>query len=151
MADALCDLFNSFCTFGGGHAGEMDNAKFAKFAKDTKIIDKKFTTTDIDLIFSKIKPKGERKISYDVFRTQGLSEIAGKKGISVEELTTLIIGNGGPQSSGTQAEAVRFHDDKESYTGVYAKGGPTNVDNKTSDLSQIANRGDADVRGVAKH
>jgi len=37
------------------------------------------------------------------------------------------------------------------YTGVYAKGGPTNVDKHTNvDLSSHLDRGDADVRGVKK-
>ena len=35
---------------------------------------------------------------------------------------------GGPQFAGTKADNVKFHDDKSQYTGVYAQGGPTNVD-----------------------
>lgn len=34
--------------------------------------------------------------------------------------------------------------------GVYKNGGPTNVDNGTSDLSNITDRSAADVRGVKK-
>ena len=30
----------------------------------------------------------------------------------------------------TKADNVRFHDDKSTYTGVYARGGPTNVDSQ---------------------
>ena len=62
-----------------------------------------------------------------------------------------IIAVGGPVFHATQAEAVRFHDDKSSYTGVYAQGGPTNVDKQNvSDISQILDRSAADVRGVKK-
>ena len=49
-------LFKSYCTFGAKDAAPlMDNAKFAKFARDTKILDKKLTSTDVDIIFSKVK------------------------------------------------------------------------------------------------
>jgi hypothetical protein len=36
---------------------EMDGAKFAKFCRDTKIVDKKFTNTDVDLTYAKAKAK----------------------------------------------------------------------------------------------
>jgi len=36
--------------------------------------------------------------------------------------------HGGPTFTGTKADHVKFHDDKSLYTGVYARGGPTNVD-----------------------
>ena len=36
--------------------------------------------------------------------------------------------HGGPTFSGTKADNVKFHDDKNLYTGVYAQGGPTNID-----------------------
>lgn len=58
---------------------------------------------------------------------------------------------GGPKFAGTKADHVKFHDDKNLYTGVYAKGGPTNVDrDKISDISQTCDRSAADVRGVKK-
>ena len=46
----------------------MDGAKFVKFARDCHIIDKKITTTDIDIIFNKVKEKGERKINFEQFQ-----------------------------------------------------------------------------------
>lgn len=46
--------------------------------------------------------------------------MADKKGIDVEALKELIINAGGPTYSGTQADHVKFHDDKSLYTGVYA-------------------------------
>jgi len=58
---------------------------------------------------------------------------------------------GGPVFTGTKAEAVKYHDDKSLYTGVYANGGPTNVDkDNISDISQTCDRSDADVRGIKK-
>ena len=46
----LEQVFNAFCTFGGGQAGHMDNAKFAKLCHDSGLINKKFTSTDADII-----------------------------------------------------------------------------------------------------
>ena len=44
-------------------------------------------------------------------------------------------------TSTTQAEAVRFHDDQSLYTGVYARGGPTNTnDGYNLSLDAIADR-----------
>lgn len=51
-------MFRSFCTFGGGLHEEgiyMDGAKFGKFCRDTKILDKKLTSTDADIIFAQVK------------------------------------------------------------------------------------------------
>eukprot|EP00659_Diplonema_papillatum_P009157 gene9157-14200_t len=125
----------------------MTNAMFAKFCKDSRVLDRKFTATDADLLFSKIKPKGGRTISFDCFRYQGVPEIALKKGIKTDELVERMLSNHGPTSSGTVGDNVRFHDDKSQYTGVHKNGGPTNVDLGTSDLAFITNRGEADVRG----
>ena len=42
-----------------GAPGAMDNAKFAKCCNDSGLINRKFTSTDADIIFSKVKVKGE--------------------------------------------------------------------------------------------
>ena len=110
----LEQTFNAFCTFGGGQAGAMDNAKFAKLCADSGLINKKFTSTDADIIFSKVKPKGERRISYmDFLWTVDL--MAESKQTSYGNIANSML-NGGPASSGTKADAVRFHDDKSQYT-----------------------------------
>ncbi len=51
------DVFRSFCSFGAGRdeLALMDNAKFAKLFRDLKLLDKKVTSTDVDIIFSKVK------------------------------------------------------------------------------------------------
>ena len=140
-----------FQAFAGGN--EMDGKSFAKVAKDCGLLDKKLTSTDIDLIFAKIKDKSARKITFDQFTT-GITHMATKKGVTAADLTATITAAGGPKFTGTKADAVKFHDDKSLYTGVYAKGGPTNVDagrgGGVSDISQLCDRTGADVRGVKK-
>lgn len=64
----------------------MEGKTFAKFAKDTKILDKKLTATDIDLIFAKAKKKTERKITYTEFE-HAIAMCAEKKGVEADALT----------------------------------------------------------------
>ena len=131
----------------------MDGKTLAKLAKDCHLLDKKLTVTDIDLIFAKVKTKGARKITPEQY-VAALYEIADKKGISFDELSAHICSVGGPVFTGTKAAKVKWHDDKTTYTGVYANGGPTSVDKgKTviTDIQQLCDRSAADVRGVKKH
>ncbi len=62
------------------------------------------------------------------------------------------ISKSGPKFKGTKAEYVKFHDDKTTYTGVYAKGGPERFDkgNKIPDLSKLTNRKKGTIRGINK-
>lgn len=113
----------------------MDGKTFAKVAKDTKILDKNLTATDMDLIFAHVKDKAARKINFTQFK-KGIEECATKKKTTFEDLSHKICSVGGPVFTGTKAEKVKYHDDKSLYTGVYAQGGPTNVDhNNVSDIS----------------
>eukprot|EP00217_Crustomastix_stigmatica_P002796 CAMPEP_0183819806 /NCGR_PEP_ID=MMETSP0803_2-20130417/64325_1 /TAXON_ID=195967 /ORGANISM="Crustomastix stigmata, Strain CCMP3273" /LENGTH=798 /DNA_ID=CAMNT_0026064695 /DNA_START=85 /DNA_END=2481 /DNA_ORIENTATION=- len=118
----LQECYDAFCSFGGGKAGpkgyEMDNAKFAKLARECELLDKKCTSTSIDIIFSKAKPKGERKIMYKSFLV-ALDLVAAEKGMTFDEMAQVILSKGGPASSGTKADSVKFHDDKSMYTGAY--------------------------------
>jgi hypothetical protein len=59
--DTLKQVFADYC----GGQKTMDGKSFAKLAKDTKLLDKKLTATDLDLIFAKIKDKSERRITFD--------------------------------------------------------------------------------------
>lgn len=45
--------------------------------------------------------------------------VAEKKGIEYDALIAKILAAGGPASSGTQADNVKFHDDKSLYTGSF--------------------------------
>ena len=43
----LEQVFEAFCTFGGGEAGMLDSAKFNKLAKECSLIDKKVNSNSI--------------------------------------------------------------------------------------------------------
>lgn len=146
------DIATIFSQFSAGQK-EMDGKTLLKFVKDSGLLDKtKMTSIDVDIIFAKVKAKGARKIDVNQFKA-ACENIATKKGITMADLLTQAGNAGGPKFVGTKADFVKFHDDKTTYTGVYAQGGPTNVDTKggqISDISQLCDRTSANVRGVKK-
>jgi len=106
--------------------GEMDGKTFAKLCRDTSLLDKKFTATDVDLIFAKAVSKGQRRIDYNKFEV-ALQLIADKKGMTIDDIHDSVLSVRGPVLAGTVADNVRFHDDKSTYTGVHVNGGPESV------------------------
>ena len=72
MEDQLLEKFNAFCSFGSNRAvtaSEIDNFKFSKLCKECNIIDKKVTTTDVDIIFNRAKKsKTDRKLDFEQFK-----------------------------------------------------------------------------------
>ncbi|PFH36140.1 p25-alpha family protein [Besnoitia besnoiti] len=128
-------------------ASVMDGRTFVKLCKDCKVFDKNYTPTDADLIFTKVKAKGAKTITFAEFET-AIGLIAEKKKVSAQELSTQISSANGPVYRGTKALPNKFHDDKSLYTGVHASGGPSTVDGNVSDISQILDRSPATVRGT---
>jgi len=135
----------------------MDSNMFAKLAKECNLIAKTCTKTDIDLIFTRSKPKGGRRIDFKAFKAS-LTLIAEKRfpktfkekgaAAALGKVWEEVVRSDGPLATATRADKVKWHDDRSTYTGVYAKGGPTNVDkDKVRDLSQLADRSPADPRG----
>ena len=60
--------FNSFGVSAGTNLDEMDGKHWMKFCQDTKLLDKKrFTPASVDLIFTKVKKMGSRKINFKQF------------------------------------------------------------------------------------
>eukprot|EP00961_Rhodomonas_salina_P168979 2276839-Rhodomonas_salina.2 len=43
----------------------MDGKSFAKLARDTDLLDTKLSSTDVDLVFARIKEMTERRITYE--------------------------------------------------------------------------------------
>jgi hypothetical protein len=116
-------IFDRFCAFGAGKTGadtEMDNAHFAKFCRDCRLLDASLTAADVDLIHTKARGPIERRINYTTFREVAIPLVAARKNCTVKELIAFIKESEGPASNGTKAEAVKWHDDKAMHTGVFA-------------------------------
>lgn len=113
-----------FTAFAGK---DMDGAEFAKLCRDTQLFDKKFVKEDVDSIFAKVCEKGKRRIGPDQFK-DAVRNVAKKKGCSVSVVQRMLAESAGPILNATKAEANKFHDDKNLYTGVHAAGGPSLID-----------------------
>mmetsp|Transcript_7449 Transcript_7449/g.8851 ORF Transcript_7449/g.8851 Transcript_7449/m.8851 type:complete len:224 (+) Transcript_7449:178-849(+) len=141
--DDLQGVFSAFCATYRQQS--MTNTVWAKFCKDAKLLDKKYTKPDIDMVWSKVAGK-EKKLGFESFKKL-LGGVAGKKGCSYDEVEAHVLNNAKVSSSGTKGES-RFYDDKSTWTGAAVKGGPTTNDNVQT-LSSLSNRDNkADVRGV---
>jgi Ca2+-binding EF-hand superfamily protein len=122
--DTTTDLSETQVKFAAfaGKDGTLDQKELSKMMKDCGIVDSKFNTNSCDLVFTKICPKGQRKIQFAQFM-DAIRNIAMQKGETCEDLRTKIMACTGPILHGTQADAVRLNDDKSTYTGAHATGG----------------------------
>ncbi|XP_066499063.1 tubulin polymerization-promoting protein isoform X1 [Hoplias malabaricus] len=78
---ALEEAFRRFAVHGDTRATgkEMHGKNWSKLCKDCGVIDgKNITLTDVDIVFSKVKNKSGRTITYSQFR-EALSELARKR------------------------------------------------------------------------
>ena len=116
--------------------------------KDCKLVDKRLSTTSLDLIFTRCLPaKGAKKILLDGFYA-ALTEAAKQKRVPLDQFLA-VVASASPSNSGTTAAESRFYDDKSNWTGVATRGGPTNIDNNRQGLNNLLDRSqDFDVRGV---
>lgn len=128
--DILQEAFRKFAIHGDTKATgkEMNGKNFVKLCKDCKIIDgKNVTSTDVDIVFTKVKGKTARVILYEEFN-KALEELAPKKfkGKSKEEaleaMHQLIVGKE-PVNIGVtktlNAGAVDRLTDTSKYTGSH--------------------------------
>jgi len=125
----------------------MDGRTFGKVMADAKVGGKKNIATDADLAFTYVKSQGKNKITAAQFEA-GVRHLTSRLGLQFEDVKSRIVGAGGPQYTGTKADAVRFHDDKSTYTGIYLNGGPSTTGDGPMELHSLLDRSPADVRGV---
>mmetsp|Transcript_16422 Transcript_16422/g.14102 ORF Transcript_16422/g.14102 Transcript_16422/m.14102 type:complete len:95 (-) Transcript_16422:370-654(-) len=84
-----------FTKFAGGNV-EMDGRQFTKTIKDAGLVDKTFTTTDVDIIFAKAKDKSHRKITFAQFE-KALGLVATKRNDPKDKIITAVQNTGGPK------------------------------------------------------
>ncbi len=145
-------LQNIFYNYSGS-THEINERTFQKLYQEAHVMDSDLEKEDLIAIFKKVKPQGAMKIGYEEFK-ESVKLAAAKKKIPQLIFESILSKSHGPKARGTTPEKIRFHDDKTTFTGVHTKGGPTNVDKGHTiigDLSDLANRKEADVRGVVKH
>jgi len=114
--DVTLAIYLKFDKDGNG----MDTRELKKFCEDCGLLDKKLTPQMLDLDFTKVAKK-ERKLTQDHFK-KICRVMASTKGITTGEIQALIEngpGKDGPIMHATKADAVRFHDDESTYTGMH--------------------------------
>lgn len=106
-------------TFKAYAGKDMDGKEFMKFCKDAHMVGHGMTKMDVDIIFTKVVPKGKRRMEFAHFQ-DSCRLIAAKRGQpngQIQEMVQKV--SGGPVLSGTKTEHSRFHDDKSTYTGAH--------------------------------
>jgi hypothetical protein len=106
----LHNVYERFCSFGSNrnlnstfnlNDCSMEGSKFAKLCRETNLLDKNITPTEVDITFNRVKGKTERKINFGQFQ-EALNQLAAKKypGKPTAEAFNLICatitGSGGP-------------------------------------------------------
>lgn len=82
-------LFNVFEAYTGG-APTITSAKFIKMMKDATLIDHDFQQSDVDIIFTKNKEKGQRTVTFDGFKN-ALEMVAAKKQVGSSDVAEFLI------------------------------------------------------------
>jgi len=112
----------TFRAFAGARQ-DLDGRSWTKLCRDCHLIDKRLTATDADLIFARVVPSGQRRIDFGRFEA-ALRLVAEKKSVDELAVRRAVAGSSGPTLNATKTEAVRFHDDRSTYTGTHLHGGP---------------------------
>ncbi|XP_054856153.1 tubulin polymerization-promoting protein family member 3 [Eublepharis macularius] len=127
---ALEESFRKFAVYGDTKATgqEMNGKNWAKLCKDCKVIDGKgVTSTDVDIVFSKVKGKTSRSINMEEFK-KALEELGPKKfkdkskEEAFEAICQLVAGKEPANLGVTKAKAVGAVErltDTSKYTGSH--------------------------------
>ena len=119
---------------------EMDSKQFLKLCKDSGLVTTPATSVAADLCFTKAKARGARRLAFADFLV-ALALLAQEKKCAEADILAQVAACTGPRrNSTTTAEFSRLHDDKDTYTGVYARGGPKTVDSSVPDLAKLLSR-----------
>lgn len=139
--EQLREVFEFYCNFGRSaimtYQDSLDSFMFMKFARECPdLMDRRLNATEVDLIFTKAKPKFERRLLFTHF-LDALSAMAERKYpevTPVEGLRLLLSNHLAPHYDMVQIEMSKTGDteiplagvfkklyDPRSYTGVYAE------------------------------
>jgi hypothetical protein len=143
-------VFLSFAMFGKGQIGSdikprdvrMDGKAFAKVIKEASLMGKALDPTRVDLCFTKCTDKVTKRMNFKQFNA-ALAACAHARSMDVDTFISAVAATE-PHVSGTVTCHVKWHDDRSTYTGVYAQGGPSTVD-KHVELKNLVDRAAQDA------
>ncbi|EEQ99821.1 Tubulin polymerization-promoting protein, putative [Perkinsus marinus ATCC 50983] len=164
---ATANLLEMYKAFTGGDT-MMDGRQFAKLCRDCNIVDKKgLSVNDTDIVFAKVRSRGERKINFGQF-LEAIGEVwrnGGPRSVdsgrpsqqAIGKTSTAGVTKRATGSTSTPAGKVsgprrlagasvpplqgrgpeRFFYDTSTYTGVHKAGGPETIDNHDKGLVEV--------------
>ncbi|XP_038949514.1 tubulin polymerization-promoting protein family member 2 isoform X1 [Rattus norvegicus] len=130
MASEAEKTFHRFAVFGesSSSGNEITNKNFSKLCKDCGIMDgKAVTSTDVDIVFSKVKAKNARTINFQQFQ-EAMKELGQKRfkgknpDEALEDVFKLMEGKDPATTGATKATTVGGVDrltDTSKYTGTH--------------------------------
>ena len=95
-ANTLYDVYDKYCH------DRMNGRTFVKVFKDAKLVNSKLSSTALDIIFSKVKTKGQTKITPEEF-VYGVELAALEKQVDFQSLVEKLSKSSGPKYKGTKA------------------------------------------------
>lgn len=118
QSEQLQEIFLYYCN-RAPKSDALDNAKWAKALADLAWLDDKLTKTDGDLIFTKVKPKGGRKLQFAEF-VSGVHEVA-KKRYGSDDIPQLLKNTSIPkqQAEGSSSNVVDRLTNTATFTGSH--------------------------------
>jgi len=109
---ACAEKFKLFDQTGDG----LTNREFVKLCEDAHVIDRGLTKGEVDIVFTQI---GKQKFAFEDFQ-QAMRLVAERKKAQIADIQAVIAACSGPNRNATVADAVKFHDDPDMYTGMHA-------------------------------
>lgn len=94
-ANVLYDVFDKYTH------DRMNGRTFVKVFKDAKLVNSKLSTTSLDIIFSKVKTKGQLKITPEEF-IRGVELAALEKKVDFDTIVEKLSHSTGPKYKGTK-------------------------------------------------
>jgi len=117
---AIEETFKAYCE----NRPDMDGKNFVKVFRDCNLIDKVISANELDIIFAKLTNEHKkRRINLAMFE-RGIWLVANARGVDEKMVRQEIAGRAPNWENAAKPDAVRLHDDKSLYTGVYRCGGP---------------------------
>jgi len=106
------EKFKMFDQTGDG----MTNREFVKVCEDARIINRDLTKGEVDIVFTQMH---KQKFGFEDFQG-ALRLVAERKKAQIADIQAAVAACSGPTVNATEADYVKFHDDKELYTGMHA-------------------------------
>ena len=144
-SEALLRVYGDFASFGKPRLQqdsvpaiqmELDGKQFSKLCRDAGLSRGPKESVKVDLCFAKARSNKGRKLFFEDFLV-ALALLATEFNVPEDDVFKKVSRCRGPRRNSNTPDYCRLHDDKSTFTGVYARGGPDVMDGGKPDLAKI--------------